>query len=173
MKHLSESRVQEYLDNEARGLDEYEREHLQGCEQCRALVVDYRRIYAGLAHDGGVSLSKEFTARTMKLVRNQVQTESSFGSDTWWAALVGLLSCGIAVYYLLNVKVLLNITKAFSSIERLADFSMATSFSQLSLRLGDSLPTLIFAVLILAAVPVVDRILVHQKSATRVHLLSV
>jgi len=172
LEHIAESRIQQYLDNKSRGLTENEKEHLQSCSHCQATVADYQRIYGELARESRELLSPGFAARTMARIRQQVQPSASYGRATMLLGAFGVLSCFVAIYYLFDIKALLQAVMAFSLGDTIANSSLATSFGHLSTRLGDSLPILIFAALILVAVALVDRLLVRQKTS-RVYFLSV
>jgi anti-sigma factor RsiW len=172
VKHLSEKRLQQYLDDKLKGLNRIEQEHLDSCDECQSVLIDYGRIYNGLARQPKVELSPGFAARTMARIRQQISPVSKYGQATTWLMVLGAVSCLVPIYYLFDLKALLESAVSFSLGDTIANSSVGTTLGQLSARLGDNLPILIFAGLILVAVPLVDRLLVRQKT-TRAYFISV
>ncbi|MEW6412889.1 MAG: hypothetical protein AB1483_10515 [Candidatus Zixiibacteriota bacterium] len=163
IEHLSEIKIQKYLDQQASALSENEFEHLQSCEVCRGVLNDYRRLYSVLKKEDEVSLPNDFAARIMSRIR---ASESPSTATNPWViiySLLGAVSCLLAIWYFVDIKALL---QGFSSVSFGKVFPDTSAFSGMTgwiLGFGESLYLLIFAGMILAGVGLVDRILAKHK----------
>jgi len=172
IEHLSEKRIQQYLDNKCTGLEARELKHVETCDLCQGAVQEYEQVYEMLGQEPQESLSADFASRTLaKILRAQ---EAAAGWSRWnllWAAL-GAVSCLIAIWYTVDLKVLLNKLETFSLQQVVGNSPFVSSLRDLNGRLGDIVPIIIFAGLVLAAVGLADRLIVRQK-ASRAYFISV
>jgi len=172
IEHLSEKRIQQYLDNKCTGLEAGEVTHLETCDRCQGVMEEYEQVYAMLGQEPRESLSAEFASRTMDRIMGA--SEAAAGWSRWnllWAA-VGALSCLIAIWYTIDLKALLNKLTAISIQQMVGNSPFVSSLRDANGRLGEIVPIVIFAVLVLAAVGLADRLFLRQK-ATRAYFISV
>jgi hypothetical protein len=172
VKHLSDARIQECLDNKFRGLNPAELKHIRTCERCQGVLTEYKLLYAQLAGEDRILLSPDFTSRTMEVVRQQVLPTAGINRANLLFAACGALSCLIAIIYLFDIKALLNTLLSFSIDSAVSQSATVTTLGKMTTDLGASLPVLIFAGLILIGVALADKLLLRQKT-TRAYFLSI
>ncbi len=163
VEHLSEIQIQQYLDRGPESLSESKLEHLQSCEMCRGILADYKRLYSQLKVDDEISLSKDFAARTMQKIRGLENPSAAVSPSVILYSLLGLVSCVLAIWYFVDVKALLKGLGNISIGNPLPDASAFSGITNWLLGFGDSLYLMIFAVMILAGVGLIDRLLAKHK----------
>ncbi|UCD65086.1 MAG: hypothetical protein JSW34_06550 [Candidatus Zixiibacteriota bacterium] len=172
IEHLSEEQIQQYLDDKTQPADSRITRHLESCRRCRYLLKEYQQLYGILGRESEELLSPTFTASTMEKVEALGRPAEGLSRPfvLWVAA--GVVACVAAIWYTVDVKALLDGLGSFLLGWNVLDSTAVSSLRTLSARLGDSLPLVIFAGLILLAVALADKLLLKQR-VRRVYFLSV
>ena len=172
IEHLSEKQIQQYLDDRSRGLDVPQPGHIDGCEQCRNALADYSRLYGALGKQEKPVLSANFVARTMTLIRKLENPAPAINQYMVWFGIAGIVSCVAAIWYFVDVKALLQSITSVSLSRSLVNWSFVDQMRELAGKFGDTLGVLVFAGLLLAAVALVDKLVVRNRP-TKAYFVSI
>ncbi len=155
--HLSDERIQEFLDGDKE--DSGIRGHLHACALCRGKMNRYQALYSELAKDPGFSLPADFADRVLAAIPAQREHRLSFPAIRAALILLGILLAAAAVYLFVDLKPLLAV--AVRQFQPLAA-AFAILWQALKSLLGwlnGSLPLLVFSGLALLSTALLDRLL--------------
>ena len=171
MKHISEEKIQSYLDEKLQGLTREELEHVDSCAKCRSVIADYKRLYGELDRDESIKLSADFVKDTMKQIMAQESAAPKFNFATvLW--ILGAAACVAAIIYTIDIKALLDGAGSFMADGGAFGSSATAAIKQWIIEFRHSLSIVLAAGMILVAVALVDRVLLRQK-LNKAYLFSV
>lgn len=171
IEHLSEKKIQQYLDDKDNALGIEDLKHLQTCDQCQGVVQDYEIVYSMLGQESEESLPVDFASRTMERILGAQQSPVWSRLNFLWVA-IGSVSCLIALWYTIDLKAILDAATSFTLQQTLSNSPFVSSLRDFGGKFGDSLPIIIFAALVLVAVGLADKLILRQK-ASRAYFISV
>lgn len=171
MTHVSEEKIQSYLDNTPDALTDLELAHLESCERCQAVVAGYKGLYAELSRDESISLPGDFAASTMNKIRalENPARGINFVMIAWIAAAA---ACLVTIIYTVDVKALLDGAVSYSASGGMFGSSALAAVKDWIVKFRHSFSILLFAGMILGGVALIDKILFKQK-LTKAYFFSV
>lgn len=164
MNHLSDDQLQSYLDRTTEGPSPEIELHLESCPKCREALLHYKLLYRKLSHAETPALSASFKSATLARITNldKPVAASAFKFVWWWV--VGIATSLLIAGYILNLKVLVDAISSFTRGQMAAERVVSSVLSAVTNTVGDDLPVLLFAGMLLLMVALADRILLHRKS---------
>ena len=161
--HLSDEKIQEYLDGQIRE-DDPVLIHLNECPDCRRKMEQYRSLYGALDSQSELYLSDNFADRVTAALPEWPQTETVKGRPFGDNAILGfalLLITAGAIIFLKPLKLFQSLAEVSpSNLEPSQRFmDQTTGFFNF---IGIS-PELFFGVVgVIAIIALVDRLIVHR-----------
>jgi len=155
LAHLSEDRIQDYLDGNAGPEQERAAAHLETCGACREAVREYESLYLGLADEAGFDLPADFAASVAAKLAPQPEPRAWFYKGIIAAVL--LLAGTGAVYFFVDLSVLFDMVNKGLALETCLDTAVSAVRTFLSI-LGIQTNLLVFSGLALLMVGLLDRL---------------
>ncbi len=163
LKHLSDEEIQDYLDGSLSSANREIKEHLETCQLCKAVLEEYRKVYAELRVDKGFELSQGFANSVISKLPQKARSRSFANHAAIFFIILGLIFGGCSMFYLAGWKYISQgITNIF---QPQLDFisTLWGTMGRLLTNLNIDFGLLLISGLILFIISMLDQMLFHKK----------
>jgi hypothetical protein len=106
LKHLTDDRLQEYLDGNIGEQDMELIVHLRTCDQCRRKLETYRLLYDGLKHLPEPDFPPDFAASTAALLPTEQKGATAHKLPGYLLPVLGGVASLLLTFYFVDMKFL-------------------------------------------------------------------
>jgi anti-sigma factor RsiW len=163
VEHISDDKIQDYLDNRDSKRDISLIRHIRQCDECRAKLHHYRLLYHGLNRAEEVSLPQEFASRTMRAIR---ALPTPVEKRNWGGFLAGAATVAAmiaATFYFLGTAWIYSSAEAVQQVAWHSHFSVIDLMLQGIRRLQDGATIVAAAAIILIGTALLDKAIGKTK----------
>lgn len=166
-QHLTDDQLQGFLDGDMAEIETI-RAHLKSCPHCREALADYKALYSNLETDPDFSLPADFAESVLAgIPESKVETDTE--SDKRYAirdsvfVFAAFAAVIAGVIYLFEPGKILKWFTGAANMSGLTDIKLFATIQDYLSAINVAPMTVIFTILTIAAIAVIDHIIVHRK----------